>query len=138
LPAVHLTARPAGIVRVAAALGVVRSLRARGLAQLLRVPFGLERLERAQRAPKLGERAAAIAQERVEAAGTVAVADHRVAEIGVVVGIALEQLSLGTRGIQHRRVRRAGQAKGWHVNSSFAGWERSLGDGHKVHQCSAE
>jgi hypothetical protein len=113
LPAVHLTARPAGIVRVAAALGFVRSLCACGLAHLLRIPFGLERLERAQRAPKLGERAAAIAQERVEAARTVAVADHRVAEIGVVVGIPLEQLSLLAAGLgRGPQPRSGGQALG--------------------------
>jgi hypothetical protein len=42
--------------------------------------LGLERLERAQRAPELGERAAAIAQQGVEGSGTVAVADQGVAE----------------------------------------------------------
>ena len=47
-----------------------------GLGRLL----GLERLEGAKRAPQLGERAAAIAQERVERARSVAIPDQGEAE----------------------------------------------------------
>jgi len=45
--------------------------------------LGLERLERAQAARELGQRRAAVAQQRGEGAGAVAVAGQDQAEIGL-------------------------------------------------------
>jgi hypothetical protein len=60
--------------------------------------LGLERLEGAQRAPELGERAAAIAQERVEAARAVAVADQGQTEAAADKAVLGEQLPLKPLG----------------------------------------
>jgi hypothetical protein len=59
--------------------------------------WGLEGLQQAQRAPQLGERAAAVAQQGVERAGAVAVTDQGQAEIAVHA-MAAEQLSLDPLG----------------------------------------
>jgi hypothetical protein len=69
-------------------------LGATGLARRL----GLERLERLERAPELGHRGAAIAQERLERARAVAVADQREAWAGVAIAALLEQLDLQAIG----------------------------------------
>ena len=58
---------------------------------------GLERLERAQAAGELGERRAAVAQERREGAGAVAVAGQDAAEIGLAALVG-EQLGLDPVG----------------------------------------
>ena len=79
-------------------LGFVRLLRARGGAHFLRVALGLERLEGPQRAPELGERAAAIAQQRVEAARAVAVADEGEPEAAAGKVVLGEQLRLEPLG----------------------------------------
>jgi hypothetical protein len=60
--------------------------------------LGLERLEEPQGAPELGERRAAIAQQRVERPRAVAVADQGEAEVGVAIGMAREQLGLDALG----------------------------------------
>ena len=56
--------------------------------------FGLERLERLERAPELGHDGAAVAHQRVEAAGGVAVADQGEPGIGVLVAAELEHFGL--------------------------------------------
>jgi hypothetical protein len=58
---------------------------------------GLERLERAQAAGELGERRAAVAQERREGARAVAVAGQDAAEIGLAALVG-EQLGLDPVG----------------------------------------
>ena len=58
----------------------------------------LQRLEGAQRAPELGHGGAAVAQERLEAAGAVAVADQGHAEASVLPAPLLEQLDLHAIG----------------------------------------
>ena len=63
--------------------------------------LGLERLERAQRAPELGDRRAAITQQRLERARAVAVPDQREPEPAVGVAALLEQLVLDA--IRHAR-----------------------------------
>ena len=60
--------------------------------------LGLERLQRLERAPELGHGGAAVAQERLEAAGAVAVADQRHADPGVLPAPLLEQLDLHAIG----------------------------------------
>jgi hypothetical protein len=74
--------------------------RGRGLADLahLRGGLGLQRLQQPQRPPELGQRGAAIAQERVERPGAVAVADQGEAEIPIAVGMQREQLGLDALG----------------------------------------
>jgi hypothetical protein len=82
-------------VRVSAAIGFNRWCGHDGGAALDRSPLhlahltrrcrlGLQRLEEPQGAPKLGERRAAIAQERVERARAVAIADQGKPEVAVV------------------------------------------------------
>jgi hypothetical protein len=58
----------------------------------------VERFEQPQCAPQLGQRRAAITQERVERPRAVAVADQGLAEIGVAIGMAREQLGLDPLG----------------------------------------
>jgi hypothetical protein len=66
---------------------------------LRRCRLGLERFQGAQRAPQLGERAAAIAQQRVEGAGIVAVANQ-----GETEAVAGEQVLGEQLGLLGRRV----------------------------------
>jgi hypothetical protein len=81
--------------------------------------LGLERLEEPQRAPQLGERRAAIAQQGVERPRAVAVADQRKPEVALAVGMALEQLGLDPLGALEPPGG-AGDARGEH------GLERAL------------
>ena len=60
--------------------------------------LGLQRLQQPQRAPELGQRRAAIAQQRVERPGAVAVADHGQPEIPITPGMPHEQLGLDALG----------------------------------------
>jgi hypothetical protein len=60
--------------------------------------LGLKRLERAQRTPELGHRRAAIAEQRLERARAVAVADQRKPEAAVRTLALREQLELDAVG----------------------------------------
>jgi hypothetical protein len=60
--------------------------------------LGLERLQGPERAPELGERAAAIAQERVEGSGVVAIADQGEPEAAAGKVVLGEQLGLELLG----------------------------------------
>jgi hypothetical protein len=87
-----------GFARVSAGFGFDRFL-GRGVGRGQRRRWlGLQRLEEPQRAPQLGERRAAVAQQRVEGARAVAVADQGQAEVAVTIGMALEQLGLDALG----------------------------------------
>jgi hypothetical protein len=61
--------------------------------------LGLERLEGAQGVPELGQRRAAIAQQRVERARPVAIADHGQTEAGGARDVLREQLGLLAAGL---------------------------------------
>ena len=69
-----------------------------GFDWLLGRGLGLQRLEQPQRPPQLGERAAAVAQQRVEGARAVAVADQREAEVAVATAFSREQVGLDALG----------------------------------------
>jgi hypothetical protein len=89
-------------LRVSAALRFDWLLLDRGPLHLLHLTrrrrFGLERLEEPERTPQLGERRAAIAQQRIERPGTVAVADKGLSEIPIAPQMMLKQLSLDALG----------------------------------------
>ncbi len=74
-----------------------REIGARRLLEHVR-RLGLERLQRLERAPELGHGGAAVAQERLEAAGAVAIADQGHADAGVLPAPLLEQLDLHAIG----------------------------------------
>jgi hypothetical protein len=96
-------------VRVSAALGFNRWCGHDGGAALDRGPLHLahltwrrrlrlERLEEPERAPQLGQRGAAIAQERVERPGAVAVADQGQTEIPLAPQVVTKQPGLDALG----------------------------------------
>jgi hypothetical protein len=89
-------------LRVSAALRFDWLLLDRGPLHLVhrmrRCRLGLQRLEEPERAPELGQRRAAIAQERVERPGTVAVADKGLSEIPIAPQMMLKQLGLDALG----------------------------------------
>ena len=60
--------------------------------------LGLERLERAQRAHELGQRGAAVTQQRGQGAGAVAIADQRETEVALPAPLMAEQLGLDPIG----------------------------------------
>ena len=74
-----------------------REIGGRRLLEHIRL-LGLERLQRLERAPELGHRGAAVAQERLEAAGAVAIPDQGHADPGVLPAPLLEQLDFHAIG----------------------------------------